>query len=251
MPPLALHTAIAKQVADHLSLTALTEERGSLYLGATAPDIRIMTRWERERTHFFDVHQFNEQSGVGGFFAAHPRLADPGLVGARTLAFVSGYVTHLVMDETWIRTVYRPYFGERSPLGGDLKANVMDRALQFSMDAERRGDRDLMRHILEAVSRFEIGIEIGFIDMETLSQWRDLVIEIVDREPDWERFRQGARRHLELRESDVNGFDELTSSLPDIVDETLRYLTPERVSDYLHDAFLESLAAVKGYLQCG
>ena len=44
MPPLALHTAIAKNVADALRLSALDDERGSLYLGSTAPDIRVMTK---------------------------------------------------------------------------------------------------------------------------------------------------------------------------------------------------------------
>ena len=41
MPPLALHTAIAKDIADRLNLATLDDERGSLYLGSTAPDIRV------------------------------------------------------------------------------------------------------------------------------------------------------------------------------------------------------------------
>src|SRR3970040_21438 len=114
----------------------LDAERGNLYLGATAPDIRVITRWERGRTHFFDLHNFDEQSGVAGLFDAYPRLGQPGSLGPGTAAFVAGYVTHLVMDELWINTIYRPFFGQRSPLGGDLRAHIMDRACQFSLHLE-------------------------------------------------------------------------------------------------------------------
>jgi len=250
MPPLALHTAIAKEVADRLRTPALDDERGSVYLGSTAPDIRVITRWDRERTHFFDLDCFDEQSGVAGLFGAYPDLAQVSQLTEPTRAFVCGYLTHLVTDETWITTVYRPHFGERSPLGGDIRANVMDRALQFSMDAERRRDRDLMLHVLDAVTRSDVGLELDFIDADTLRRWRDVIADIVGHEPDWERFRQGAKRHLKLDARSDNGFDEMMRSLPDLVDETLRYLTPERVEAFLEDSLTGSFEAVRDYLQC-
>lgn len=250
MPPLALHTAIAKEVADRLQASALDDERGSLYLGSTAPDIRVITRWERERTHFFDLECFDEQSGVAGLFEAYPDLAQVSLLSHPTRAFVSGYLTHLVTDETWITTVYRPHFGQKSPLGGDLRANVMDRALQFSMDAERRRDRDLMLHVLHAVTRCEVGLDLDLIDADTLGKWRDVIADIVNHEPDWERFRQGAKRHLKLDASSDNGVEEMLRSLPDLVDEALRYLKPERVESFLDDSLKGSVEAVRDYLQC-
>src|SRR3989304_2973468 len=69
MPPLTLHTVIAKEAADRLRHRVLEGERGSLYLGSTAPDIRVITRWERERTHFFDLTSFDEQRGDRGLMA--------------------------------------------------------------------------------------------------------------------------------------------------------------------------------------
>ena len=250
MPPLALHTAIAKEVADSLRLPALDDERGSLYMGATAPDIRVITRWERERTHFFDLSCFEEQSGIAGLFSSYPDLANPGGLNASTVAFVAGYITHLVMDEAWINTIYRPHFGERSELGGGLRANVMDRALQFSIDSDRRRDTDLMLHILDAITRFDLALDIGFIDYDTLQRWRELMLDVVNNPPDWERFRQGAKRHLKV-DSDSNGeFEELALSLPDLVDETVRYLSPERVQAFMEDSLRGSAEAVKEYLQC-
>lgn len=251
MPPLALHTAVAKGVADRLRHRLLRDEAGSLYLGATAPDIRIITRWERERTHFFDLACFDEQAGVQGLFEMYPRLARPSELGGATAAFVAGYITHLVMDETWINDVYRPYFGEKSALGGGLKANIMDRALQFSLDSEKRGDTELMADILAQVARCELALEIDFIDGDTLRRWREVVIDVVNRPPDWERFRHAAGRHLgQAAAESPERLEEYMRSLPDLVEETLRYLTPERVNGFAEEALGRSLEAVKEYLEC-
>ena len=249
MPPLALHTAIAKDIADRLNFAELDDERGGLYLGSTAPDIRVITKWERSRTHFFDLDCFDEQSGVSALFVEYPALANPAELSPQTRAFIAGYLTHLVTDETWITTVYRPHFGERSPLGGDIRANIMDRALQFSLDSERRRDRHLMLHVLDAVSRTDIGLNIDLIDAETLRRWRDVIADIVQNEPNWDRFRQAAKRHLKI-DADGDGVDDLMASLPELVDQTLTYLTPERVEAFMDDSRIKSLDAVRDYLQC-
>ena len=251
MPPLGLHTVIAKEVGDRLRHRVLDAERGNLYLGSTAPDIRVITRWERGRTHFFDLHNFDEQNGVAGLFSAYPRLGQPGSLRPGTAAFVAGYVTHLVMDELWINTIYRPFFGQRSPLGGDQRANIMDRAIQFSLDREKRIDRELMAHVLEAVARSDLALEIDFIDGDTLHRWRELILDVVDHPPDWERFRYIAGRHL--REAGIETpeqFEEFVRSLPDLADETLRYLTEGRVREFMDSAVQGSVAAVKEYLEC-
>ncbi len=251
MPPLALHTLVAKQVADCLRLPLLDDERGSLYLGATAPDIRVITRWERQRTHFFDLSSFDEQSGVAGFFGANPGLASPGRLSARTAAFVAGYVSHLIMDEKWISAIYRPFFGERSPLGGSLRANIMDRALQFSLDADARSNQDVMLHVVEAVAGADLDLDIDFIDRETLRRWHEVIIEFVNRPPDWQRFRDRWKRHLgEAGFASEGELEELARSLPELVDEALRYLTPARVAECIQGSVEGCLAAVKEYLKC-
>lgn len=252
MPPLAIHTSIAKQMADSLTLATLDDERGNVYLGATAPDIRVITRWERQRTHFFDIHNFDDQHSVDSFFASNPTLSESAGLDARTQAFISGYLSHLVVDEMWIGAIYRPFFGERSPLGGSLRANVMDRALQFSMDADARSDRDLMTHVFEAVTRCDLQIEIDFIDRDTLGEWQNVITDYVRGEPNWERFRTRARQHIQ---KDAPGsddeFDELVSSLPDLVDQTLNYLDRERIDDVIRESLDASTLVVKEYLRCG
>ena len=153
MPPLALHTAIVKRIAEQLRHRTLEAEPGSLYLGSTAPDIHILTHWERKRTHFFDLGDYNEQDGVAAMFEAYPALAQPARLSPASVAFVSGYITHLVMDEIWINEVYRPFFGRLSPLGGSARANVMDRAIQYEMDRQTRSDREAMAHVVKELAR--------------------------------------------------------------------------------------------------
>jgi hypothetical protein len=107
-----------------------------------------------------------------------------------------------------------------------------------------------MSHVLDCVTRTDIGLEIDLIDSETLHRWRDVISDIVRHEPDWERFRKGARRHLKI-DVDGDGVDDLMLSLPDLVDATLKYLTPERVEAFMDDSLRGSLDAVRDYLQCG
>jgi len=249
LPPLSLHISLARSVSDALRSDLLDNQRGSVYLGATAPDIRVITRWDRSRTHFFDLENFEEQSGLGAFFDEHPSFADASGLDPAMASFIAGYATHLVMDETWINMIYRPYFGERSPLGGSLRANVMDRALQFSLDHERRRDAELVSEIVSAVTRCDLGFDVGFIDNDTLKQWHGIVVDMMSSEPSWERFSAGAKRHLP-RDADTAEFEELVRSVPDLVDETLRYLTPELLDDFMGEALDRSRSSVKDYVRC-
>lgn len=250
MPPLSLHITLARSVSDSLRSDLLDNGRGNLYLGATAPDIRVITRWERSRTHFFDLNDFTEQSGVEAFFGENPSLAQAGALAAPTAAFVAGYTTHLIMDELWINMVYRPYFGEKSPLGGSLRANVMDRALQFSLDHERRGDSELVAEVVDAVVRCDLELEIGFIDRDSLRKWHQVVVDMMGSEPSWERFSAGAKRHLP-DSANSEEFAELIRSVPDLVDETVSYLTPELIDQFMAEAFDRCQRSVKEYVQCG
>ncbi len=74
---------------------------------------------------------------------------------------------------------------------------------------------------------------------------------MVNHPPDWERFRYVASRHL--RAAGIESpeqFQEFLRSLPDLVDETLRYLGEQRLRKFMKRSVEESVAAVKEYLEC-
>ena len=72
-----MHMTVARELARDVGHHALECDPGAYYLGATTPDIRAITRWERERTHFFDLDNFDDQSGVATVFETYPGLARP------------------------------------------------------------------------------------------------------------------------------------------------------------------------------
>jgi hypothetical protein len=249
MPALALHAAIAGRIADQLHHRALDLDTGSLYLGSTAPDIHILMGWDRERTHFFDLREFQEQSAVAAMFRAHPALARPAELSPPTVAFVSGYISHLVMDEVWINDVYRPFFGRSSPMAGDPRANVMDRAVQYDLDRQARTDRQAMSQIVKELARPALDLEVGFIDEGALARWRELMTESLNHSPDWERFRFFGGRALKAAGVDTPAaFAEFVKTLPDLVAEATDYLSRERLEAFLEKSLNQGREAIKEYL---
>jgi hypothetical protein len=249
MPALASHAAVAKCIADRLGHRALDADPGSLYLGSTAPDVHILMRWERERTHFFDLQEFEEQSAVAAMFEAHPALARPAELSPPTVAFVCGYISHLVMDDIWINDVYRPFFGRSSPLASDLRAGIMDRAVQYELDRQIRADRQAMVHIVKELARPALDLEVEFIDGDALGRWRELMVDALNRPPDWERFRFFGGRALKAAGIDApEAFAEFVKTLPDLVVEATDYLGRERIEAFLEKSLNEGRGAVKEYL---
>src|SRR5689334_16994905 len=122
MPPIFFHMAAAHDIGQGVSDAALAGERGAYYLGATTPDIRVLTRGDRRDTHYFDLDCLDHQDSVEAFFEANAGLADVDVLDPQTRAFVAGYITHLVLDETYIESMYRPHFGQLSALGGNEQA---------------------------------------------------------------------------------------------------------------------------------
>jgi hypothetical protein len=249
MPALALHSAVAKRIADEFRHRALDGALGSLFLGSTAPDIHILMRWERERTHFFDLHELEEQSAVAAMFQAHPALAHPGELSPPTVAFMCGYISHLVVDEIWISDVYRPFFGQSSPLAGDSRANIMDRALQYELDRQSRADREAMSQIVKELARPAPEPDVGFIEGGALGLWRELMVEALDRPPDWERFRFFGGRALKKASIETpEAFSEFVKTLPGLAAEATDYLSRERIDAFLDKSLDRGRGAIKEYL---
>jgi len=249
MPALALHAAIAKRIADQIRYPVLDAEPGSLYLGATAPDIHILMRWDRKRTHFFDLGNFEEQSAVAAMFEVHPALAHPAELSPPAVAFVCGYISHLVVDEIWINDIYRPFFGRSSPLAGDQRANVMDRVVQYELDREARADREAMFHIVKKIAGPIVNLKVSLVNGSALQLWRELMVEMLNHPPDWKRFRFfGGRALMAVGIDTPQAFVEFVKTLPDLAAEATDYLGREKVEAFLEKSVDQGGEAIKEYL---
>jgi len=249
MPPAVLHMSVARTLADALVAADLEADRGAYYLGATAPDIRAITRWDRERTHFFNLADFGHQDSVKALFAAHPELADRANANASTAAFLAGYISHLVLDERWIQDVYRPLFGETSALSGSQRANSMDRVIQFELDRREREDRGLLEKMRKEILASALEVTVGFIDIEAIRRWREVNLDFLQAPPTWERFRNFASRHLrQYGIEDPEQVEAFMAEVPGLLEESLDHVGWERVQAYLDTARARALAAIREYL---
>jgi hypothetical protein len=249
MPGLRLHLTVARDLAAELESAVVDGERGSYYLGATTPDIRALTRGDREHTHFFKLDDFGNQDGVHRLFEMQPVLRDAGTVGAPTAAFLAGYISHLVLDEDYITQIYRPLFGERSPLSGDAMADVMDKTLQWDIERADCEDAVKVDEIRAVLAQTAVEVNVDFVAHEALVQWRDISVETIGSQPSVERLvRFLGRRLPEFRFDDDAAFAEFAGRLPSLLQRTWEHVGADRVHQYLHDARQRARVAMKEYL---
>jgi len=250
MPPICIHLNIAREAADRLHHPIIDQNLGSYLIGATFPDVHIiMTDAWRERTHFFDLGQQMSESGVMTLLKKYPSLSRSKGLDSSAKSFVAGYLSHLVTDEAWILDIYRPCFAPSSPLGQDPLANFLDRLLQFELDCRERSDRAKMEGIRVLVCDWEPKVKLALIDMALLKQWHGVVCAATTREPNLELFPHFARRFLLPRHKiDPEQLEQFLSSLPDKVQWTIHYVTPERLASFREKAISQSAKMAKEYL---
>ena len=244
-----MHMTVARELASQLGRDTATNEPGAYYLGATTPDIRVLTKWDRARTHFFDLNEYGHQSGVEGLFHEHPELASADRLSPKSAAFLCGYISHLEIDEVWINDVYRPCFGDRSPLKGDVLANLLDRVLQYELDRREREDAAAVDEIRRDLLASAVDIAVGFIDQETLLRWREVSADLLSRPADWDRFGIIASRHLKAygveSQEDLAHF---LRNIPDLLDQAIRQVTTQRIAAFQQRSRERALAAMRRYI---
>jgi hypothetical protein len=250
MPSLGSHLASARVLANRLAQPSIDADRGSYYLGATAPDIRVLTRLDREHTHFFTLEVVEKQDSVARMFEAFPYLAEAGQLDATTRAFMAGYLTHLLMDQRYIETIYRQFFGADSVYGDDPMANVLDRVLQYEMERREREDIEAMAEIRSLIADCGGVADVRFIEGPTLLQWRDVAHDVASHPPTWERFERIASRHLQgaglVTEEQMRDF---YRDLPRTLEQALEHVTEARIADFLDATLEETSAQLQEYLR--
>jgi hypothetical protein len=239
---------VARGLAEELSSGVIDGDRGAYFLGATTPDIRVLTRWDRERTHFFSLDDFGEQSGVHRLFEREPALRDASALDAPTAAFMAGYISHLVLDEDYITQIYRPLFGERSELRDDTLADVMDKMLQWDIEraeCERVGGDD----IRQALAECAVEVNVEFIGRETLVRWRDVSLDVMSQPHSIDRLvRFLGRRMPAFRLDDKERAARFSADVPALLRRTWEHVGEERVREYLEGTRNRARQAMKEYL---
>lgn len=249
MPLLYIHLSVAKDAADVLQ-HPLLEPNMACYLGGSiSPDAHLVSNASRKETHFFDLNDTGCESGTSMIFTLHSHLTDGRKMGSATKSFIAGYLSHLITDETWILDIYRPFFGNDSPLNADPMANVYDRLLQFEVDRRERQDKTKLAIIQTELCKWEPEACMDFITIEALSYWREFGCASVNREITLADFSTFAKGFLQPKlNMDDEQMEQFLSSIQYRLDWVTQYVSQERIESFRHKSVKESVATLKEYL---
>ncbi|MDP6606656.1 MAG: zinc dependent phospholipase C family protein [Dehalococcoidia bacterium] len=248
MPSLGSHLASARLLADRLAHRSVDADRGSFYLGSTAPDIRVITRLTRSEYHFFALDEVESQDAVARLFETHPALRGAVTLDVPTRAFMAGYLTHLVMDQDYIEGVYRRHFGS-AMWGEDPRGNVLDRVLQFEMERREREHPEAIDEIRTVLADASATADVAFIERETLERWLEVVRDVAAQPPTWDRFPRMMSNHLQRAGYGEDEIAAICNDIPAILAETLDHVSEASIDEFLELTMDRSLARVREYLQ--
>ena len=191
MPNLPVHIQLASAAAARVRHPDIDSHMGYFALGATAPDIRALTKKSRSEYHFVELDFQTIGTGVEAMFRAYPDLMNAAEHDGPTRAFIAGYITHLLADESYIVRMFRPYFGVDGVFEDRDLAKILDRALQLDFD---RRVWDEAKSAMAGADIEPANISVQFLPIADLQMWKEWVYRVVDGAFTWERLRFMARR---------------------------------------------------------
>ena len=249
MPNLPMHIYLADQVAGQLDRSYVFDHLGSYYLGSTAPDIRAMTRWPREQTHFSPLSVEEVGTGTKNMFRMHPELQEDMSPASR--AFLAGYVGHLAADEVWITSVFRPHFdtAEDSRLTDDqIEANIWDRAMQLDLDRQALPQISGDTHPKKWLACSEHDVSMPFFEEGLLTEWKDRVGRFQVWEFTWDRLK-GALNRLYRDDEDVQRtVEKFLEGMPRSLEQVYEKVSEGNVSAYQERALAATIAQVREFV---
>lgn len=248
MPNLPCHFNFALETLAAMDDPSVEGHIGSFLLGCTTPDIRAMTKWTRDHTHF--APRRVERVGVGteGLFGSYPGLLAKSRQSEATRAFIAGYISHLTTDETWITQIYQPYFGDRELFPNSVEANIWDRAVQLDLDRAAWEQGKRMDRVIQWLEKPHGDVEVGFIDSQTLWQWRTWVTDFSRRPFNWDRLHFLAQRMYRENEEAHMIVESFISALHDNLNRVYSKVPRKKVQAFREEAVGQSVRLIKDYL---
>lgn len=250
MPNLPMHIYLCQQVATELDWGYAHDHPGAAYLGSTTPDIRAMTKWDRARTHFSDLSVSHIGAGVRRMFELHPHLAgaDNGLA-PETRAFLLGYVSHLVADEVWITTMFRPHFDPGSHVTDTaVEAHIWDRALQLDMDRWALNGNGGLTAQSDAIAAVTQLPALDFLQDELIDEWRGWVARLLGWDFTWERLKRALNRMYRDNDEVQQVVDGFLAQMPRSLERVYECVSPELIDAYRQRVIDETKAQAREYL---
>ena len=225
----------------------LDSNLGYFYLGSTSPDIRALTKRARSEYHFVELDFEKIGTGVDAMFVAHPELMEAAEHDGPMRAFIAGYITHLMADESYIVRMFRPYFGQPDAFETDAMAKVWDRALQLDFD---RTVWENVQSSIEGMDPDTSNVNIRFLPQEDLLQWKEWVARVMSGGFSWERLRFMARRISAGDESHpaYTYTERFLTSVDDSLDALYEHVPRLYVEEFRDEAVETIVGSLRDYL---
>ena len=250
MPNLPMHIYLCQQVAVELDWGYAHDHPGAAYLGSTTPDIRAMTKWDRGRTHFSDLSVPAIGAGVQRMFELYPHLAgaDNGLTPA-TRSFLLGYISHIVADEVWITTMFRPHFAPGNRITAtDIEAHIWDRALQLDMDKSVLSDNGGLAAENAAIAAVAQMPALDFLQDELIDEWRGWVARLLGWDFTWERLKRALNRMYRDDAEVQQVVDGFLADVPRSLERVYEQIPPALIDDYRRRVIDETKIQAREFL---
>ena len=244
-----MHIFLANQAAEQLDWGSIYDHVGSFFLGSTSPDIRAMTRWPRETTHFAPLSVEMVGTGARTMLERHPELADHPNLTPATQAFMLGYISHLVADEVWITTMYRAYFDEETRVAGDqVEAHIWDRALQLEMDRRAFPAMNGFHQAAEDIVCSDQLVDVAFLEGDVLNEWREWVHRFMGWEFSWDRLKRALNRMYRDNDDVQQSVDRFLESMPYSMERVYEKVPEELLDTYQQRVLEETIFHAREYL---
>ena len=133
MPNLQTHIHFAIEAGSDIESDSIESNFSAYLVGSTTPDMRAITKKDRSVYHFVNLDFKGIGEGLSNLATSHPKWLNLANVDNETRAFMAGYASHLILDETWVTLMFRPYFQDSKLFPDPSKDLVMDMAMQLGM----------------------------------------------------------------------------------------------------------------------
>ena len=191
MPNLPTHIHFSFESLGKYNDLDLSKNLDVYLLGSTAPDIRVITKQDRSFYHFVKLDFDGVGDGIRNMQSFHPQLNYLKEKDSHTRSFMAGYASHLILDETWITTMFRPFFSDVNLFGDRNQGLILDRALQMQLD---KSYWKTLEQNLAHVESCEIEVDVEFLREEPLKEWQKWISTLLNREFSWDRLEFMANR---------------------------------------------------------
>ncbi|SVD96122.1 uncharacterized protein METZ01_LOCUS448976, partial [marine metagenome] len=233
MPNLPTHLYIAQSAKNYISDPLINKYESFYLLGATAPDIKTLSKISREQSHFVELNCFNNiGDGAQRLLEKHPTIKQ---VSGVHKAFWAGYISHLILDETWIIQMYRTKFAQNIDPANSNYLQVMDRAAQLHLDKISYAHNNNWVELLQPIN---YNLQISFIPNANLNDWKEFLISHINNGFNWERIKFMAKRIAGGNKNHpaLNYADDFIKNLPESINEIYKYVPEYNMRYFLHNS---------------